>query len=283
MTKMMNIHKEHFAHILWRFASIRTAKNCHWIFLVIVTNNIYVCISIIKNLLSYIVYIEQRYYSIIKILSYSIDSVQYYPSVVISRSIIIVVIVNYNLSLGIHKLSLGIIYFANFLVFIIIYIIIISSSDIKETTYLDYIQYIIVYIIISNNNIKEIYYLDYIQLYIIIIIIINFSSITDPDYLRNIKNTIIMIIANSSSNINKISLLFNIIDYIINSLLIIIKNIDADIWYIKFINIIHINYKHHIEIKNIKTINIINDNNISKTVNNIYLLHHQHHQFTHHH
>ena len=34
ITKMMDIYKEHFAHILWHFAHIRTAKICHYIFLV---------------------------------------------------------------------------------------------------------------------------------------------------------------------------------------------------------------------------------------------------------
>ena len=75
----------------------------------------------------------------------------------------------------------------------------------------------------------------------------------------------------SSSNINKITLLFNIIDYIINNLVIIIKNINTDVCDIKIINIIHINYKHYIDIESIQTINIIDYKNINETDNKIYL------------
>ena len=270
ITKMTDIYKEHFAHILCHFANIRTAKICHYIFLVIVINNIYFRNSFIKSLLIYIVYIEQHYHNI-----------------VIYINTIIPVTVNYNLSLDI-SLSLDIMYYANIIVNIIIYLILSSSikkidyldhlqyniiklitgsSNLKKTTYLDYVQYIIIYIIISNNNINEIDYSDYIQLYIIIVIYLN--SVTNPNYLYNIKDIIIVII--SSSNIINITLLFNIIDYIVNSLLIIIKNMTQTVCYIKTINIIHINYKHHIDIGNIKTINIITYNNINKTVNKIYL------------
>ena len=146
--------------------------------------------------------------------------------------------------------------------------IITGSSNLKETTYLDYIQYIIIYIIVSDNDIKEIDYSDYIQLYIIIVIY--FNTVTDPNYLRNIKTFVIMTIV-SCSNMSNISIQFNIIDYIINTLLITIQNIDTNVCYVKIISIIHINYKHHIDIENVKTINTINYSKINKTVNNIYL------------
>ena len=299
----MDIYKEHFAHILWHFANIRTSKICPYIFLVIVINNSCVCISIIKNLLSYIVYIEQYHYNII---------------IYIVFVFIIIVIVNYNLSLDINNFHLNIIYLTTILVNIIIHfiiiiissssnieeadylediqhninniifirsvnikeldysdyihynivnIIIISSINLKETLYLAYIQYITIYITNSNNNIREIDYLDHIQFYIIIVVY--FSIVMDPNYLHNLQNFIIMII--SSSNINKITLLFNIIDYIINNLVIIIKNINTGIYDIKIINIIHINYKHHIDIENFQTNNIIDYKNINETDNKIYL------------
>ena len=276
ITKMMDICKDHFAHILCHFANIKTAKICHYIFLVIVINNFCFCINTIKSLLSYIIYIEQHHYKIV-----------IYIVIII---FIIIVIVNYNLSLDINNLHLNIIYLTTILVNIIIHfitissnieeadyleyiqytiinIIIIRSINIKKITYLDYIQYIIIYII-NNDNIKEIDYSDRIQL---CIIVIYFNIVIDPNYLHSIQNFIIMIIISSNSNINKISLLFNIIDYIINNLLTIIKNVNTNICYIKIVNIIYINYKHHIDIENIKTINIIDYKNINNTANQIYL------------
>ena len=294
ITKMMDICKEHFAHILWHFANIRTAKICHYIFLVIVINNNYVCISTIKNLLSYIVYIEQHHYIGINI---------------VIIFIIIIVIVNYSRSLDINNLHLDIIYLTTILVnFIIHFIIIISSSNIeeadylediqhniinilfirslnikqldysdyvhynivdiinissihlRETLYLAYIRHTINYIINNDSNIREIDYLDHIQLYIIIIIVY-FSIVIDTNYLYNIQSFIIMIIS-SSNNINKINLSFSIIDYLINNLVTIIENINTDIYDIKIINIIH---------KNIQTNNIIDYRNINETDNKIYL------------
>ena len=298
ITKMMGIYKEHFAHILWHFANIRTAKICHYIFLVILINNIRVCISIIKNLLSYIVYIEQHHY----------NSIIY----IVIIFIIIIVIVNYSRSLDINNLHLNIICLTTILVNIIIHFITISSSNIeeadysediqhniinvicirssnieeldysdyihhnvvniissinlKETLYLAYIRYTIIYIINSDNNIREIDHLDHIQLNIIIVVY--FSIVIDSNYLYNIQSFIIMII--SSSNINKITLSFSIIDYLINNLVIIIKNINTDIYGIKIINVIHINYKHYIDIENIQTNNIIDYKNINETDNKIY-------------
>ena len=82
--------------------------------------------------------------------------------------------------------------------------------------------------------------------------------------MHNVKNIIFIIIIISSSNINKVSLLFSIIDYIINNLLIIIRNIVTNIYWIKIISIIHISYKHYINIENVNTINIKNDNTINK-------------------
>ena len=160
--------------------------------------------------------------------------------------------------------------YLEYIQYTIINIIIIRSINIKEITYLDYIQYIVIYIINSNNNIKEIDCSDHIQLYIIIVIY--FNSVIDPSYLHNIQNIIIItIIISSSNNINQIPLLFNIIDYIIDNLLTIIKNINTIVYDIKITNIIHMNYKHHIDIENIKTTNIINYNNINNTLNQIYL------------
>ena len=125
ITKMMDICKEHFAHIVWHFANIRTAKICHYIFLVIVINNIYLRISIIKNLSSYIMYIEQHHYNIV------------ICTVII---FVIIVIVNYKLSLDINNLHLNIIYLTNILVNIIIHFITINSSNVEETDYSDYTQ-----------------------------------------------------------------------------------------------------------------------------------------------
>ena len=75
----------------------------------------------------------------------------------------------------------------------------------------------------------------------------------------------------SSSNIKKITLLFSIIDYLINNLVTIIENINTDIYDIKIINIVHINNEHYIDIENIQTNNIIDYKNINETDNKIYL------------
>ena len=75
----------------------------------------------------------------------------------------------------------------------------------------------------------------------------------------------------SSSNIKKITLSFSIIDHLINNLVTIIENISTDIYDIKIINIIHINYKYYIDIENIQTNNIINYKNVNETDNKIYL------------
>ena len=78
-------------------------------------------------------------------------------------------------------------------------------------------------------------------------------------------------IISRSSNIKKITLSFSIIDYLINNLVTIIENISTDIYDIKIINIIHINYKYYIDIENIQTNNIIDYKNINETDNKIYL------------
>ena len=173
-------------------------QDLSYIFLVIVINNVYFCISTSKNFSSYIDHIEQHYHNI-----------------VIHTAIIIAVIVNYNFSLGTSSLSLGIIYFANILVNIII---ITSSCNIKETTYLGYIQYIIIYTITSSNNIKETTYLDYIQ-YIAIDIITSNSNSKETIYLDYIQYITIDIITSNSNSKETIYLdyIHYLIIYIITS------------------------------------------------------------------